>query len=289
MKKSSLIYIILAGMLWGTSGLYVHFLTPYGLTSIQMTTVRGVVSAFFIVLYALLFNRKLFKINLKDGIFCFFRGLAMYLAAAFYYLAMQKTSVSTAVVLMYIAPIFVMAFSVAFLGEKLTVIKGISVIAVVVGCGFVSGIIGGLKFSVSGILLGILAGLLYGSYSIITKIQMKKNINPMTASMYGFVFMAVISCFVAQPVAIANIGVANPVSILLMLGCGLCTCVLPYTLYTISLKDLPAGTASSLAIIEPLAATIYSIAFLGERPDMFSYLGIAMILGAVLSLSKSKE
>ena len=37
------------------------------------------------------------------------------------------------------------------MGEKITAIKAISVIFMFIGCGLVSGIIGGLKFSISGI------------------------------------------------------------------------------------------------------------------------------------------
>jgi len=70
--------------------------------------------------------------------------------------------------LMYTAPIFVMTYSVIFLGEKLTLKKFISLVFVVVGCAFISGIFGGVKFSLWGVISGLLAGITYSAYNIIS-------------------------------------------------------------------------------------------------------------------------
>jgi len=289
MKKISFFYIILAGIFWGTSGIFVHYLAPMGLSSLQMTSVRGVVSAAVMLGYVFIHDRSVFKTKLRDVFSFACSGAAMYLTAACYYGAIQASSVSTAVVLMYTAPIIVMIYSVLFMDEKLTVIKGISVVSMVLGCGLVSGIVGGLKFSVMGILLGFLAGIFYSAYNILTKMQMRKKCNPVTASMYCFIFMALISMVVSNPVATVSVAVEKPIAALLMLGCGVCTCVLPYFLYTLALKNLPVGTAASLGIVEPLSATLFSVAFLGEKLDIYSVLGIIFIIGAVFLLSREEN
>ena len=87
----------------------------------------------------------------------------------------------------------------------------------------------------------------------------------------------------------APIAAAPYVSIALMLGIGICTSVLPYFLYTCSLKHLPVGTAAALGIIEPMAATVFSVALLGEKPDLSSVCGTVLILGAVFILSRETE
>ena len=76
---------------------------------------------------------------------------------------------------------------------------------------------------------------------------------------------------------------------LLMIGIGVFTFVLPYLLYTIALRDIPAGTAASLAIIEPMAATIFSVTIFGEKLSLASLVGIVLILASVFLLSKSEE
>lgn len=289
MKKKAFIYIILAGILWGTSGIFVHLLEPFGLASLQMTSIRGVVSAICMVIYILLHNKQLFKVKIKELVLFGFSGVGIYLTAAFYYAAMMKTTVSTAVVLMYTAPVLVMLFSVAFLGEKLNALKAIAVFLMLAGCVLVSGIIGGAKFETIGIILGLLSSVAYSAYNIVTKISMKQKCNPLSASMYCFIFMAIISLFFAKPLQIIQVAIEQPISIIIMIGLGICTCVLPYFLYTLSLKVLPAGTASSLAIVEPMSATIFSVALLGERLSVYSLAGVVLILGAVFMLSKGES
>lgn len=289
MKTRAFIYIILAGVFWGTSGIFVHFLAPIGLSSMQMTAIRGVISATVMVVYTFISDKQLFKINLKQFIMLVCTGVGMFLTAFCYYSSMQASSVSTAVILMYTSSIFVLIYSVLFLGEKLTLLKGISIVFMIIGAGLVSGIVGGLKFSFVGIALGLLSGITYSVYSIISKILINNKCNPQTVSMYCFIFMAVIATSVSKPNEIVSIAAKNPLYILLMVGCGICTCVLPYFLFTLSLKHLPAGTASSLSIIEPLAATLFSITLLGEKLSVFSSVGIVLIVSAVFMLSKSKE
>ncbi len=286
--KRAFMLIILAGILWGTSALFVHYLSPYGLTSLQLTCIRGVVSSIVMAIYVLITNKELFKVKSKDLIVLLCAGTSQFLASTLYYAAMRASSVSTAVVLMYTAPIFVMAFSVAFMGEKLTKLKFLSVFMMIVGCGLVSGIIGGLKFSVMGILMGFGSGISYSAYNIFIKLSMKRKINPMTAAMYCFFVVMILSIFISKPVGIYHVAASNPpVATVLMILCGICTCILPYLVYTIAMKDLPAGTATSLGIVEPMAATIFSVSLLGERLDIFSFTGIVLILLAVFLLSKT--
>ena len=287
--KKSFIYIIFAGILWGTSGLFVHCMLPLGLTTLNMATIRGGVAALCMVCYALLFKRELFKITLSEGALFFLSGLAMYLTSYTYYSSIKEASVSTAVILMYTAPVIVMAYSVCFLGEKFTFKKGVSLALMLVGCALVSGVAGGMKFSFLGILFGIGAGVSYSAYNIFTKIQMRKKSNPASATMYCFVFMALCSLVPASPINILNIAVHNaPWSFVLMAGCGILTSVLPYFFYTLALKKLPVGTASSLSIIEPVSATVLSVAFLGEKLTVYSLVGIVLVLGAVVILNTDK-
>lgn len=289
MKKAFLL-IVLAGVLWGTSGIFVHYLAPYGFSSLQMTAMRGVVSAIAMSIYVYIKDKTMFHTSWNHFILFALSGIAMYGTASAYYASMQLTSISTAVVLMYTAPIFVMAYSVAFLGEKLTRLKTVSVACMLIGCCLVSGIIGGLRFHFMGLLLGFLAGISYSAYNIFTKIQMKKLCHPVSATLYCLITMAIVAFAFAKPMEMISLTKQNPVQILpLMIGVGICTCVLPYFLYTLALKELPVGTAAALGIIEPMAATIFSVVLFQEKLTALSGVGIVLILGAVLLLSRSKE
>ena len=290
MKKRSFIFIILAGILWGTSGIFVKFLAPYGFSSLQMTFFRGLISFIAMLVYILCHDRKLLKVSLRELILFAGSGLGFFGTASCYYFSMQATSVSTAVVLMYTAPVLVMIFSVAFLGEKLTPLKTLSVLCMLLGCGLVSGIIGGLKFDFFGIAVGLLSGISYSAYNIFTKIGMRRGSHPLTATLYCFIFSSAIAFFTCSPKEIPDAVSADAsVTIPLIIALGICTCVLPYLLYTIALKALPAGTASALSIVEPMAATVFSIVLFEEDIGISSVCGIILILGAVFLLSRSEN
>lgn len=290
MIKRAYFYIIAAGIFWGTSGLFVAALSPYGFSSLQMTAMRGVVSAVCMSLYCFFSDKKLFKASPFETFLFILSGLSMFGTASCYYISMQESSVSTAVVLMYTAPIIVMIYSVLFLGEKLTKLKLCAVLLMLLGCALVSGIIGGFKFSVWGIAAGFMSGISYSSYNILTKIQMRKGARPQSATLYCFIFMAILAVAFCNPAELVTLAAKAPAPIIpLMIGIGVVTTVLPYLLYTFAMRELPAGTASSLGIVEPMSATIFSITLLGEKPDIFSIVGIVLIIGAVFILGKSEK
>lgn len=290
MKKRGLIYVILAGILWGTSGVFFNLLKPYGFSPLHMTAMRGVVAAIFMAFYVLFRDKELYRITFKEFIIFALGGLSVFGVAVCYYAAIDLSSVSTAVILMYTAPVFVTVYSVLFMGEKLSVKKSAAIVIIIAGCALVSGVIGGMKFSPMGILMGLLAGICYSAYNIFTKIGMMQKSNPLSSALYCFIVMGIASLlFCHVPEALPLIAVSPVKIILLILGIGIMTCFLPYILYTAALKDIPAGTASSLSIIEPMAATVFSVAFFGEKITLASFLGIVLILTAVFMLSRNGE
>lgn len=288
-KKTGIIYIVLASALWGTSGIFVNHLAPYGVTSLQMTFVRAFIAFICMGIYVLLKDKSIVKTNLREVCLSVTSGITFYLTASCYYQSMQLTSVSTAVVLMYTAPIFVVIYSAVFLDEKFNTLKIFAVTGMLIGCSLVSGIIGGLKFDILGIAIGLLSGISYAGYNIITKIQMKKGVSPIKTNFYCFLFSSIIGFVVSNPINMTEcIRINPPVVISLSVGVGIFACILPYFLYTLALREIPAGTASSLGILEPMATTIISVLILGETLSLYSLLGIFLILISVFVLSKEK-
>lgn len=289
MNKKSFIYIVIASILWGTSGIFFHLLEPYGFSPVQMTAMRGTVSAIVMLVFVLLRDRTLFRVRFREFIIFACSGIFIFGTAFCYYASMQASSVSTAVILMYTAPIFVMAFSVAFFGEKLNLAKGVSVVLMLIGCALVSGVVGGMTFNYMGVIFDLASGISYSAYNIFAKIQMTHHSNALSATLYCFIVMAIVALCAANPPEMAALTAQNPAVILpLMIGIGVCTCVLPYFLYTQALRDIPVGTASALGMIEPLAATVFSVLFFQERLGVASVCGILLILLAVYNINRQQ-
>jgi len=240
--------------------------------------------------YILFADRHLFKTNVEEFLLFLGAGIGFFGSGTCYFYSMQLTSISTAVVLMYTAPVLVMIYSVIFLGEKLTKTKAACVFLMVLGCGLVSGVVGGLKFDLLGIILGFMSGISFSAYNIFTKIQMRKGTNPVTANLYCFLVALIASAFISNPLEMTSYIAKSPaLTISLSIGMGIVTCILPYLFYSIALKNIPAGTATALAIIEPMSATIFGIMLFNEKLTVASFTGIILILGTALILSHQKE
>ena len=291
MKKSqAYALIVLSSFMFGTSGIFVRLLSPYGFTSMQMTAMRGVISAVALSLFVLFTKRQLFKTNWKSLLLFVLSGVFMFVTAFFYYTSMEHTTIATAVVLMYSAPIYVLLFSVLFLKEKLTVTKVVAVAMMLVGMALVSGIVGGMDFNFWGVFFAVAAGVTYAAYNIVAKIEMKHDNDPLTAMIYCYITMGLLSALCADVPQMVDLTVQGPPTLWLMIvGIGLCTCAVPYLIYTMTLKYIPAGTASALSLIEPMAAILYSIVFFQEQPTLPAIAGIVLILGAVFLIGRIKE
>ena len=290
MKIRAFIFIIIASVLWGTSGLFVNNLSPYGFSSLQMTAVRALISFLFLLVFVLVKDRKLLKAKPVDILLFALGGLGLFGTSSCYYTSMQMTSVSTAFVLMYTAPILVTVFSVIFMKEKMSILKGVSIGCMLVGCCFVSGVISGFKFDLIGIAFGLLSGISYATYNVVTKIVIMRKNSSVTASFYSIMFMAVFAIAFCSPWEIPSHVAQNPaVTLPLVLALGVVTHVIPYLLYSNAMSFLPAGTTTAMGIVEPMSATLISIIFLGEEPDTWSIIGIILILSAVFILSRTEN
>ncbi len=290
MNKKAIFYVILAGLLWGTSSIFVRLLTPFGFTSYQMTAIRAVISLLFAAVYSFIKDKTLFRISPKQIPLLLGVGALMFFTASFYYMSIQLTSASTAVVLMYTAPVYVMIYSVLFLGEKMTAQKAVAVGLMLLGCVFVAGLIGGFKFDLMGILFGVLSGITYAAQSILSKLLMNTRTAPASITLYSFAFMALVSLVTLQPTKLVESISYSPIeTIPLLIGLGIFTFAAPYFIYNFALRDLSAGTASALCVIEPMASTVYSVLFFKDGLDIFSVLGLIMIVAAVVMISKSES
>lgn len=292
MKKSrALALIIISSFLFALQGIFFRNLTPLGFTPMQLTAVRGVVSAVLLALFVLLTNRKLFRVTVKELLLIIPAGIFMFLCAFTYYLALESTTIATATVLMYTSPVYVLLFSVLFLKEKLTVTKVVAVAVMLAGMALVSGIAGGMDFNFRGVFFAILAGVLYAAYNIVAKIEMRRGTDPVTAMIYCFLVMGVMASVFADVPQMAQIALQGETGriLLLLVGMGALTCAMPYLFYTVALKYVPAGTASALGLIEPMAAIIYSMVFFNEPLTVPLAVGVVLILGAVFVISRMKE
>jgi DME family drug/metabolite transporter len=159
-----------------------------------------------------------------------------------------------------------------------------------VGSALVSGIAGGIDFNLAGILLALSAGVSYAAYTIFAKIAMDRKYRPLSTTYYSFVFMVAFALPFSKPWTIpAQVGSLPVWGMVMLFSMGLITAMFPYFLYSIAMKTLPAGTASALGIVEPMAGTIYGLLFFHEPMTWISGIGVILILGSVVALGLGSD
>ena len=98
---------------------------------------------------------------------------------------------------------------------------------------------------------------------------------------YGFLFAAGGLAIVQRPASLFSLGTEwSGWALLVFLAVG--PSLAGYALYTHSLRDLPASTAGLIAALEPALAALMAVVYLGEQLVLTQWLGVALILGAVV-------
>lgn len=280
-------FIIAAGLLWGHMGLFVRFLSGYGFTSAQTSALRIVTGTIMLIIFVLIKDKSLFKVELKAlPIFAAMGIFSVLIMCLLYSMAIVRISLSAAAILLYTSPIWVLAASVVFYGERLTPAKLTALFLVLAGCVLVSGVTG-TSLSFSGILCGLGSGLAYALYSIIGKPALSKY-RPLTVTVYSFIFAsagALIMLCTDKNAAAFNAQTICADLIIKVLGFGFVTVFAPYLLYTVGLSQTPAGKAAIMVSVEPMAATVVGCVIFRESLSFSSISGIILILAAIVLLN----
>ena len=268
-------------------GIFVRKLESYGFGAIQIVSIRLTIAALLFCLVQLIVDRAGFKIALRD--IPLFLGLGFGSILFFticYFSSITIMPLSTAAILLYTSPIWIMLMAALFFHEKLNAKKLIALALAFAGCVLVSGISGD-GITVVGLLLGLGSGLGYGLYSILGTVALRRY-SPYTVTTWTFIFAACGSWCVCHPAdMISKFQAAE--SLPLLLGfcvlTALVTAVIPFLTYTLGLRTVEASKAGIIATLEPVVATVIGIVFFGEGLTILSAMGILLVLAAVVVLN----
>lgn len=163
---------IAAGALWGAIGIFNKWLFAYGLDPLTVVTIRVALAWVAFGLIILVTERRLFVIRRRDLPLLGAAGVLSVAAFSFLYsLTVQQSSVATAVVLQFMAPVYVVFISALVFKERVTAPKLVALVLALLGAvlsvgGFSRG---ALLITPLGLAAGIGAGLTYALYSLFGK------------------------------------------------------------------------------------------------------------------------
>lgn len=284
MRKCAAVFVFLAGVLWGTMGIFVRRYNGCGLDSWDIVFIRAAATSLCMSLFLLFYNRSLFRIRLRD-VWCFL-GTGILSIVFFnycYFKTISLTSMSVAAVLLYTAPTMVMLISRVLFGERLTGLRVCSLVLTFVGCVLVTGVYGdSAALNAGGIVTGLGAGLGYALYSVFSRFALEKGYHAFTISFYTFLIAAAGTLPMADISRTAGVCLDNVFMIVFSVIFGLVSTVLPYVLYTVGMRSIENGNASIIASVEPVVATLLGVVLYGESITPGGLAGVVLILCAIV-------
>jgi drug/metabolite transporter (DMT)-like permease len=291
--------VLLAAVCWAGGGLLAKWLfaapgpstvgwpvQPLGLQvdPLLLSAARAAVAFLMAVGYLLLRRRALLRVDARDmpflaafGVF----GLAM--VHFTYFKTISLAGVATAILLEYLAPVIVLAFSVVVLRERPSWTLPVAVVLSVTGCAFMVGAIGGgsLRISGEGIAWGLASAVFFAGYALMGRYAAGR-FAPWTLLAYGLgaatAFWLVvlggpgrIIGLLADPRALAAVAVLAALST-----------VVPFAAFLKALHFIEATKASIASTAEPVIAGVTAWFVFGEHLSALQLLGGALVIGAVL-------
>lgn len=293
MKKMAPLFVLLAGCLWGSMGIFVRGLNVYGFDSMDIVFLRVFGAMLVLGLWMLFFDRKKFRIRRKD-IWCFI-GTGVISIVFFnycYFSTIQLTSLSIAAIMLYTAPAIVTILGIFLFKESFRPVKIIALLLAFAGCVLVTGVLtDGAVLTPIGMLLGLGSGFGYAMYSIFGRYATEKGYTSVTISFYTFLFGMAGTCFFVKPFAITEIIRQHPSCMPLVLGLVLFNTLAAYICYTIGLSYMEAGKASILASVEPVVASLIGFLLYKENMDGMTLAGVVLVLvsAVIVNLSPANQ
>lgn len=291
MQKAAPFLVAAASILWGVLFLFVRALSAAEFSAMEIVCIRAYGSVLFLFPGLFIVNRRLLKLQLRDG-WCFV-GTGVFSIVFFSYCYFRNVEVSSAAfasILMYTSPVWVTLLSMFFFKEKMNGKKSLALVMALAGCVLVSGITGGLgAVSAHGILLGLGSGIGYGLYSIFGRFALNRGYHPMTVTAYTFLLACVgVLPFVSVP-SIINRFAEQPALLIPALSMSLFTTAMSFSLYTLGLQHMEPGRAAVLATLEPIVTTLVGTFYCKEAMTPEMAVGIGLVLAASVIISRTGD
>ncbi len=274
--------MIAAMTIFGTIGIFRKYIP---LPSSLLALARGTIGTVFLLLLVLVIKRdKLSKEAIKRNLVCLvISGALIGFNWILLFEAYQYTTVATATLCYYMAPVIVVIVSPFILKERLTPLKAICVAVALVGMVFVSGIpqsgFAGIS-ELKGILLGLGAAAFYAIVVILNQFIRDISAYDKTIMQLGMAAVALLP-YTLLTENFADI-TFTPLAVAMLFFVGIVHTGTAYTLYFGSMSGLKAQTIALYSYIDPVVAIILSAVILRENIGLWGVIGAVMVLGSTM-------
>lgn len=275
-----------AMLIFGTIGLFVRSIE---LPSSVIVLCRGFIGSAFLFAAGALLGRKVNWTSVRANCARLASsGVLLGLNWVLLFEAYKNATIAAATLIYYLAPIFVMALSVVFLGERLTARKCLCAAAALFGMSLVAGFWSpnaAANSTMVGLLQALGAAGFYAALILNNKfIGRTVPVDPLDSALVQLFMAALV--LVPYVTAVVDFSTIRPdaLSLSLTLVVAVLHTAVAYWLFFSAIPKLEAARIAVFAYVDPATAILLSILLLKEPFTLASVGGALLILGAAAAL-----
>ena len=271
---------LLAMAIFGTIGLFVKFID---LPSTVIALSRGALGTLSLLVVVQFMRRRMDTESIRRNFkHLLIAAVALGFNWIFLFEAYRLTSIATATLAYYMAPVILILLSPLILKERVGLAKWICVICALIGMSLIAGIWEGSdQIALSGIVMGLLAACFYATIVINNKFL--NGLNPYDSAIVQLGIAALVLLpYVAFTVDFTSLSLDTQ-TIGLTLIVGIVHTGVAYWLYFSALPKLEAARIAIFSYIDPAIAILLSVFVLMEPITTAGVIGAVLILGAALT------
>ncbi|HUR37744.1 MAG TPA: EamA family transporter [Terriglobales bacterium] len=228
----------------------------------------------------------------RDAFLCVLLGvLGLAPSNFFYYYAIEKTSVATAIILQYVAPIWVLLYMVFRGFQRATALRVLAVLLAFVGSVMAIGVVAtkldapyltivGLKLHWGGVIAAELAGISFAFYNIVGGVLVERH-DRWKILVYALASVALFWMFVNPPWKIYAAHYSGGQWLFLTIF-SITSMLLPFSCYFAGLQYLDPTRAIVTSCLEPVFAILFAATFVHEAVGWVQAVGIMIVLAATI-------
>ena len=235
------------------------------------------------------------KLPARDLAYCFLLGtLGVAVSNYFYYVAVQRTSVATAIMVQYTAPVWVLFYVVARGQQKFSLQKVVAVALAVAGIALLIGIVGrtaadgrALSLDSYGIIAAMLASFSFAFYNVAAH-SILARYDRWRVLLWTLAAAAAFWLVVNPPWKIVAAHYV-PEQWLFLLVFSMTSVLGPFSLYFLGLQYLEPTRAIVASCLEPVFSILLAALLLGEVLRPIQTLGIIFVLAAIVIVQRPSQ
>ena len=279
---------LIAGIAWGLSGACGQYLMAHGFTAIGLTTIRLIISGAVLLLLAYLSDKEKVRTFLRDRStylpLLLFAFLGLLMTQLTYLEAIHATNAGTATVLQYLCPVGVLAYSCMKDRVAPTMSEIISMVLAIAGTFLIAthGQLNQLAINPKGLAWGVVSAFAYALY-IILPLNLIQKWGSMLVIGVGMAIPGILMLpFSGLLSSSENYRLDTWMA---LFGWVVIGTIFAYTAFLEGTSLVGAVKGSLLASFEPVSAVFFAFAIMNEHFFAIDFIGMTMILLAVLLIS----